>query len=188
MLSGPLVKPPLGDQDVTRYPHGRTWDITSVVLLLYMVAPPQGSIRRRMGIGVEESAEVGKLCRHRAAEAARCRWCVSVSQHANCEVFGPLERRDSVAVLVIHQIVGIQASFSVNKLLSDPAITPEGFDRRYYTLSSREDMQYLISFLYGFFHNFHLHTGVLNADKRRRSRMCGRFGLCPTGRVGKFAQ
>ena len=57
MLSGPLVKPPLGDQDVTRYPHGRTWYITSVVLLLYMVAPPQGSIRRRMGIGVEESAE-----------------------------------------------------------------------------------------------------------------------------------
>ena len=59
MLSGPLVKPPLGDQDVTRYPNERTWDITSVVLLLYMVAPPQGSIRRRMGIGVEESAEVG---------------------------------------------------------------------------------------------------------------------------------
>ena len=46
-------------QDVTHYLHGIAWDITSVVLLLYMVAPPQGSIKRRMGFGVEESAEVG---------------------------------------------------------------------------------------------------------------------------------
>ena len=119
MLSGPLVKPPLGDQDVTRYPHGRTWYITSVVLLLYMVAPPQGSIRRRMGFGVEESEEIGKLCRHRAAEDARCRCCVSVSQHAHCEVIGPLERRNSVAVLVLLR-TGIQTSVSVIGILSDP--------------------------------------------------------------------
>ena len=60
-----------------------------------------------------------KLCRHRAAEDARCRCCVSVSQHAHCEVIGPLERRGSVVVLVLLR-TGIQASVSVIGILSDP--------------------------------------------------------------------